>query len=145
MLLITRKAEFSASHYCASPALSPEENEELYGPASRPSGHGHNYVLEVTVAGDVDPASGMIMDLKDLKQIIQDRVVEVYDHRFLNHEVSPFDRVVPTPENIVKDIWERLTPGVNENGRRLHGIRLYETADLYVDYFGGGDPLEPRP
>ena len=83
MLLITRKAEFSASHYCASPALSLEENEELYGPASRPSGHGHNYVLEVTVAGDVDPASGMIMDLKDLKQIIQDRVVEVYDHRFL--------------------------------------------------------------
>ena len=52
---------------------------------------------------------------------------------------------MPTPENIVKDIWERLTPGVNENGRRLHGIRLYETADLYVDYFGGGDPLEPRP
>ncbi len=136
MLLITRKAEFSASHYCASPALSPEENEELYGPASRPSGHGHNYVLEVTVAGDVDPTSGMIMDLKDLKQIIQDRVVEVYDHRFLNHEVPPFDRVVPTPENIVKDIWERLTPAVNENGRRLHGIRLYETADLYVDYFG---------
>ena len=136
MLLITRKAEFSASHYCASPALSPQENEELYGPASRPSGHGHNYVLEVTVAGDIDPTSGMIMDLKDLKQIIQDRVVEVYDHRFLNHEVPPFDRVVPTPENIVKDIWERLTPAVNEDGRRLHGIRLYETADLYVDYFG---------
>ena len=136
MLLITRKAEFSASHYCASPALSPQENEELYGPASRPSGHGHNYVLEVTVAGDIDPTSGMIMDLKDLKQVIQDRVVEVYDHRFLNHEVPPFDRVVPTPENIVKDIWERLTPAVNEDGRRLHGIRLYETADLYVDYFG---------
>ncbi len=139
MLLITSKAEFSASHYCASPALSPEENEQLFGPASRPSGHGHNYVLEVTVAGDVDPTSGMIMDLKDLKQIIQDRVVEVYDHRFLNHEVPPFDRVVPTPENIVKDIWERLTPGVNEDGRRLHAIRLYETADLYVDYFGEGE------
>lgn len=139
MLLITRKAEFSASHYCASPALSPQENEELYGLASRPSGHGHNYVLEVTVAGDIDPTTGMIMDLKDLKQIIQDRVVEVYDHRFLNHEVPPFDRVVPTPENIVKDIWERLTPAVNENGRRLHGIRLYETADLYVDYFGEGE------
>ena len=136
MVLITRKAEFSASHYCASAALSPQENEELYGPASRPSGHGHNYVLEVTVAGDIDPASGMIMDLKDLKQVIQDRVVEVYDHRFLNHEVPPFDRVVPTPENIVKDIWERLTPALNEDGRRLHGIRLYETADLYVDYFG---------
>ena len=136
MVLITRKAEFSASHYCANPRLSPSENEALYGKASSPSGHGHNYVLEVTVAGEADPVHGMVMNLKELKEVLQEEVVEVYDHRFLNHEVAPFDRVVPTAENIAKDIWRRLGPRLNSNGRRLHSVRLYETPDLYVDYSG---------
>ena len=136
MLLITRRCEFSASHYCANPALGSEENEALFGKASRPSGHGHNYVLEVTVAGDVDPVHGMVMDLKQLKQMINDEVVEVYDHRFLNHEVPPFDRTIPTPENIARDIWRRLDAPVRERNCRLHGVRLYETPDLYVEYFG---------
>ena len=139
MVLITRKAEFSASHYCASPDLSAEQNDALFGNAARPAGHGHNYVLEVTVAGDVDPVHGMIMDLKVLKELIHSDVVDVYDHRFLNHEVPPFDRVVPTPENIAKDIWSRLEPGIREKDCRLHGVRLYETPDLYVDYFGPRD------
>ena len=134
MVLITRKAEFCASHYCANPRLSPSENEALYGKASSPSGHGHNYVLEVTVAGEADPLHGMVMNLKDLKTILHEEVVEAYDHRFLNHEVAPFDRVVPTAENIAKDIWRRLEPRINSNGRRLHSVRLYETPDLYVDY-----------
>lgn len=136
MVLITRKAEFSASHFCASPQLSAAENQTLYGKASSPSGHGHNYVLEVTVAGEVDPVHGMIMDLKELKRIMHEQVVDVYDHRFLNHEVAPFDRVVPTAENIAKDIWGRLRPRIDDNGRRLHSVRLYETPDLYVDYRG---------
>jgi len=136
MVLITRKAEFSASHYCAHPEWTPERNEAVFGKASRPAGHGHNYVLEVTVAGDIDPVHGMIMDLKDLKQIIQNEVVEAYDHRFLNHEVPPFDKVIPTAENIAQDIWRRLEKPVNTGNRRLHGIRLYETPDLFVDYFG---------
>ena len=137
MILITRRAEFSASHFCAHPTLSDEQNAALYGAASRPSGHGHNYVFEVTVDGEVDPVTGMIMDLKRLKEIINERVVELYDHRFLNHEVPPFDKVVPTPENIARDIWERLEPHVNGKNRRLHLVRLYETPDLYVDYAGG--------
>ena len=136
MMLITRRAEFSASHYCANPALDRSENEALFGKASRPSGHGHNYVLEVTVAGEVDAVHGMIMDLKELKRIINDEVVEVYDHRFLNHEVPPFDQVIPTPENMAKEIWRRLETPVNARNCRLHGVRLYETPDLYVDYFG---------
>jgi 6-pyruvoyltetrahydropterin/6-carboxytetrahydropterin synthase len=136
MVLITRKAEFSASHYCANPDLSREENEVLFGKASRPSGHGHNYVLEVTVAGDVDPIHGMIMDLKELKRIISEEVVEPYDHRFLNHEVPPFDHVIPTPENIARDAWRRLEPRIHEKNCRLHAVRLYETPDLYVDYLG---------
>jgi 6-pyruvoyltetrahydropterin/6-carboxytetrahydropterin synthase len=136
MVLITRKAEFCASHYCANPRLSASENEALYGKASRSSGHGHNYVLEVTVAGEPDSVNGMVMNLKELKEILQQEVVEVYDHRFLNHEVSPFDRVVPTAENIAKDIWRRIEPRITSNGRRLHAVRLYETPDLYVDYRG---------
>jgi len=138
MVTITRKAEFSASHYCANPDWTPEQNETVFGKASRLSGHGHNYVLEVTVGGEVDPIHGMIMDLKDLKEIMQERVVNAYDHRFLNHEVPPFDRVIPTAENIAKDIWGRLHDPINRPGRRLQNVRLYETPDLYVDYSGEG-------
>ncbi len=134
MILITRKAEFSASHFCASPELSDEENARLYGKAARPAGHGHNYVLEVTLAGDIDPVNGMILDLKELKQIVNREVVAVYDHRFLNREVPPFDRVVPTAENIAKDIWKRLAQPLRSNGRKLHSVRLYESSDLFVDY-----------
>lgn len=134
MFLITRKAEFSASHFCANPEFSEEENTRLYGMEARPAGHGHNYLLEVTLSGDIDPVNGMIFDLKALKQIINHEVVEVYDHRFLNYEVAPFDRVIPTTENIAKDIWKRLAQPIRNSGRKLHSIRLHESANLFVDY-----------
>lgn len=140
MVLITRRAEFSASHFCANPEWSAERNEQVYGKESRPDGHGHNYVLDVTLAGEPDPLNGMVMDLKELKEIINREVVEVYDHRFLNREVEPFDRVTPTPENVVTQIWLRLEPALRGETRRLHSIRLYQTADLYVDYFGEEAP-----
>ena len=134
MVSITRRVEFSASHFCSNPELSPEENRALYGKAANPAGHGHNYVLEVTVSGEVDPVHGMVMDLKELKHLMEHEVVEAFDHRFLNQEVPPFDRLNPTPENIAREIWRRLAPRVNHNGRRLARVRLYETADLYVDH-----------
>ncbi len=133
-MLITRKAEFSASHVCSNPQLSPEENERLYGVESRPYGHGHNYLLEVTVQGEVDPVHGMVLDLKALKQIIQGHVLDVYDHRFLNREVRPFDEVVPTAENIARDIWRRLRDPIAELGTALHSIRLHESDDLFVEF-----------
>ncbi len=132
-MLITRKAEFSASHVCSNPQLSPEENERLYGHESRPYGHGHNYVLEVTVRGDVDPVHGMVLDLKELKEIIRENVLDIYDHRFLNREVPPFDKVVPTAENIAGDIWQRLSDPVGKLGSTLHSIRLHESDDLFVE------------
>ena len=132
-MLITRKAEFSASHVCSNPQLSPEENERLYGHESRPCGHGHNYVLEVTVRGNVDPVHGMVLDLKQLKEIIRVNVLDIYDHRFLNLEVPPFDKVVPTPENIAGDIWQRLSDPVGRLGSTLHSIRLHESDDLFVE------------
>jgi 6-pyruvoyltetrahydropterin/6-carboxytetrahydropterin synthase len=134
MVSITRKAEFSASHRLANPDWSDEKNYEIFGDESKT--HGHNYVLEVTVSGPVHPSHGMIMDLKELKEILNREVVEPWDHRHLNHEAPPFDRVVPTAENLAVEIWNRLEPAVAGGGRRLHGVRLYETPDLYVDYAG---------
>jgi 6-pyruvoyltetrahydropterin/6-carboxytetrahydropterin synthase len=135
-MLITRRAEFSASHVCRQPSLTPEQNRELYGAAANPSGHGHNYVLEVTLEGDPDPVTGMIFDLKKLKEIIQQAVIEPMDHRFLNYEVPPFNRIVPTAENVAVEIWDRLQPHFNRELARLRNVRLYETEDLYVDYAG---------
>jgi len=135
-MFITRKAEFSASHICRNPELSEAENRALYGAGANPHGHGHNYVIEVTVEGAPDPVTGMVLDLKALKETLNREVVEVYDHRFLNLEVAPFDRVIPTPENIAIDIWNRLRPHLSGPRGKLHGVRVYETPDLYVDYFG---------
>ena len=132
MVLITRKAEFSASHRLARADWSEARNAEIFGEESRT--HGHNYVLEVAVAGQVDPIHGMILDLKRLKEIIQCEVIDSWDHRHLNYEAPPFDRVVPTVENVAAEIWRRLARAVSTDGARLHSIRLYETPDLYVEY-----------
>ena len=137
-MLITRKVEFSASHVCRNPDLPEEENRRIYGASANPHGHGHNYVVEVSVEGKPDPVTGMVLDLKELKEILNREIVEPYDHRFLNHEVAPFDRVVPTLENIARDIWQRLEGTVSGPATRLQGVRVYETPDLFVDYFGEG-------
>jgi 6-pyruvoyltetrahydropterin/6-carboxytetrahydropterin synthase len=133
---ITRKVEFCASHVCAHPDLTPEENRRIYGPAANPNGHGHNYVLEVVLDGEPDPVTGMIVDLKDVKAVVNRHVVEPFDHRHLNAEVKPFDRVVPTVENIAVEIWNRLSPEFSQGRASLAMIRLYETDDLYVEYRG---------
>jgi 6-pyruvoyltetrahydropterin/6-carboxytetrahydropterin synthase len=135
-MLLTRRAEFSASHVCAQRALSAEQNKEIYGAAANPSGHGHNYVLEVTLEGEPDPQTGMIFDLKKLKDLIQQTVIDPMDHRFLNYEVPPFDEIVPTTENVAAEIWKRLEPHFETSRARLNNVRLYETEDLYVDYPG---------
>jgi 6-pyruvoyltetrahydropterin/6-carboxytetrahydropterin synthase len=137
-MLITRRTEFSASHVCAQSALSAEQNGQLYGAAANPNGHGHNYVLEVTLEGDPDPLTGMVFDLKRLKELIQQTVIDPMDHRFLNYEVPPFDQVVPTTENVATEIWRRLEPHFKAGRAHLNNVRLYETEDLYVDYGGEG-------
>jgi 6-pyruvoyltetrahydropterin/6-carboxytetrahydropterin synthase len=133
-MFITRKAEFSASHACYRPDWSTEKNQEVYGPSANPRGHGHNYVLEVTLEGEPDPVTGMVLDLKELKEILHGEVILPFDHRFLNHEVPPFDRIVPTPENIAREIWRRLAPRFGNGQPRLANVRLWETEDLFVDY-----------
>jgi 6-pyruvoyltetrahydropterin/6-carboxytetrahydropterin synthase len=137
-MVISKKVEFSASHICRSPQLSDAENERVYGLAANPHGHGHNYVVEVAVEGEPDPVTGMILDLKRLKEILDDKVLDVYDHRLLNREVSPFDHVVPTVENIAIDIWNRVAPVINGRGRaKLYSVRVHETSELWVEYRGG--------
>lgn len=133
---LTRKIEFSASHICASPALSREENERLFGRAANPAGHGHNYVLEVTVKGSPDPATGMVLDLKELKEILQREIIERMDHRHLNREVPELAGKVPTTEVLAGFIWSLLEPKITRGA--LHRVRLYETPDLFVDCYGSG-------
>lgn len=135
-MLVTRRTEFSASHICSVPGLSDDENRALYGPAANARGHGHNYVLEVTLEGDPDPVTGMVFDLKRLKEILNEAVVEPMDHRFLNYEVPPFDHVVPTVENVAVEIWNRLAARFSGGKAYLRNVRLYETEDLFVDYAG---------
>lgn len=135
-MLITRRAEFSASHVCRLPDVPEDENQALYGAAANRNGHGHNYVLEVTLEGEPDPVTGMVLDLKELKEILHQEVIGPMDHRFLNYEVAPFDRIVPTAENIAREIWRRLAPRFDGERAQLKNIRLYETEDLYVDYGG---------
>ena len=134
MLLLTRKAEFSSSHYYWSDQLSAAENLRLFGKCANRNGHGHNYTLEVTVEGKVDPVSGFVVDLKELKELMHREVVDVYDHRHLNLEVSEFKHVVPTTENLAIAIWKRLQDQIE--GAKLHRIRVYETPDLFSDYYG---------
>jgi 6-pyruvoyltetrahydropterin/6-carboxytetrahydropterin synthase len=134
MIYVTRRADFSASHFYHNPELTPEENLSLFGKCNNPHGHGHNYTLEVTVAGDLDPRTGMVMDLKELKKVIEAEVMEAMDHRFLNEEVPAFRTLIPTPENIAIEVWKRLETKIAAG--RLHRVRLYETPDLYVDYYG---------
>lgn len=137
-MIISKKVEFSASHICRSPQLTGAENERIYGAAANPLSHGHNYVVEVAVEGDPDPVTGMILDLKRLKDVLELNVLSVYDHRLLNREVPSFGTTVPTVENIAIDIWNRIEPHIDATGRaRLHSVRVHETNDLFVEYRGG--------
>ena len=133
-MLLTRKAEFSAAHYYWNDAWSQQENEKVFGKCANRNGHGHNYTLEVTVAGEVDPVSGFVVDLKALKDVIDQEVIQVYDHRHLNLEVPEFRTMIPTTENIAIAIWTRLQKKIV--GARLQRVRVYEMPDLFADYCG---------
>jgi len=134
MILLTRKAEFSAAHYYWNEQWSEEENRRVFGKCANRNGHGHNYTLEVTVAGEVNAQSGFVLDLKQLKEVLNGEVVDVYDHRHLNLEVPEFRDRMPTAENIAISVWERLDGKIP--GARLHRVRVYEMPDLFADYYG---------
>lgn len=134
MVLLTRKAEFSSSHYYWSEQLSDAENLRIFGKCANRNGHGHNYTLEVTVEGHVDPVTGFVVDLKSLKEVLHREVVDIYDHRHLNHEVDDFKNVIPTSENMAIAVWKRLEHRIP--GAKLFRVRIFETPDLFADYYG---------
>jgi len=134
MIYLTRKCEFSASHYYHNPSWTDEENRRVFGKCANLNGHGHNYTLEVTVKGEVDPTTGFVIDLKELKDILNREVVDAMDHRHLNKEVPEFATRIPTTENIAIAIWQRLEKGLRV--AKLHRVRLYEMPNLFVDFYG---------
>jgi 6-pyruvoyltetrahydropterin/6-carboxytetrahydropterin synthase len=135
MIMLTRKLEFSAAHFYHNPKFSADENRRIFGKCNNPHGHGHNYVLEVTVAGDPDPETGMIVDLNELKGILDREVTARFDHRHLNHDVPELAGKIPTCEELVAVLWRILEPKIGPQIRhgRLEHLRLYESADLFVD------------
>lgn len=133
-MLITRRFRFSAAHRYDDPSLSAEENQRLFGKCAGAHGHGHNYVLDVTVRGPIDPRTGMIVNLKDLKAAVNARVIERYDFKHLNFDLDDFQGTQPTCEQIAIAIWKLLDGQIP--GCELARLRLYESDDLFVEYEG---------
>jgi 6-pyruvoyltetrahydropterin/6-carboxytetrahydropterin synthase len=132
-LELTRRYTFSASHRLHSNHLAEAENQRMYGKCNNPFGHGHNYVVEVSVTGAVDAATGMIANLSDLDAYVAREVLEPFDHTYLNKDVAAFREVVPTTENLCIEIFERLK---KFPGARLARIRLEETGRNSFEYAG---------
>jgi 6-pyruvoyltetrahydropterin/6-carboxytetrahydropterin synthase len=128
-----RRYRFAASHRLHSEKLTAEENSRVYGKCNNPYGHGHNYVLEISVSGPVDPATGMIANLADLDGFVEREVIEAFDHRSLNEEVLAFREKVPTTENVCIEIYERLKHFPNA---KLERVRIEETANNSFEYAG---------
>jgi 6-pyruvoyltetrahydropterin/6-carboxytetrahydropterin synthase len=124
---LTIETHFSAAHRLALPQLSQEENGEIYGKCARPHGHGHNYHLEITVAGEIDPRTGMLVDLGKLQQVVDEYVVEPFDHTFLNKDIPYFAEIVPTAENIALHIAQLLEAPIRELGAGLDRVKLIES------------------
>ena len=135
MIYLTRREHFCSSHRLFNPNFSDQENLDTYGKCAWPNGHGHNYELEVTVAGVPDRETGMILDLKKLADIIEAEIVDKVDHRHLNHDVEFLRGVIPTAENLATVFWGILEPKIAPG--KLHAVRVYETPNNYAEYRGG--------
>jgi 6-pyruvoyltetrahydropterin/6-carboxytetrahydropterin synthase len=134
MIYVTRREVFSAAHRLYNENYSSEENLRIFGKCSNPNGHGHNYTVEIVVAGEIDPQTGYLIDLKLLKEIINDNVLEKVDHKNLNIDVDFLRGIIPTSENIAVGIWNQLVDKIPTG--KLHAIKLYETENNYVEYKG---------
>ena len=142
---LTIRTHFAAAHRLARPELSQGENEAIYGKCARPHGHGHNYLLDVTVRGPIDARTGMVCDLAALQQLVDDLVVEPFDHTFLNKDVEHFASTVPTAENIALHIADLLTGPIAATGARLHKVRLQESPNNAAEVFAETPQLEMVP
>ncbi len=136
MIYITRKASFNAAHKLSRPDWTEEENAAVYGKCANPNWHGHNYQLYVTVKGEINPETGFLVDLKWLKDITNTHVVDKIDHKNLNLDVDFMNGKLASTENLAIAIWEQLHALIRESGAELHCIKIYETENNFVEYFG---------
>ncbi|MCS7176581.1 MAG: 6-carboxytetrahydropterin synthase [Candidatus Kapabacteria bacterium] len=141
MVYVTRRATFSAAHRLYNPQWSDEQNREVFGKCANPNGHGHNYVVEVTVAGMPDPETGYVIDLKLLAQVLEAEIISKVDHKHLNYDVDFLRGINPTVENLAIAFW-RVLQGKIPQGQ-LYAVRVYESDNNYAEYRGEPTPWNP--
>jgi 6-pyruvoyltetrahydropterin/6-carboxytetrahydropterin synthase len=134
MIYLTKTMHFSASHRIYNPNLSNEENTKLFKKCANPNGHGHNYILEVCVTGEPNSLTGYVIDLKDLKDIIQSKIIDLVEHKNLNVDVKELENIIPTSENLVILFWKLLENKIPN--AKLYKIKLCENENNSVEYFG---------
>jgi 6-pyruvoyltetrahydropterin/6-carboxytetrahydropterin synthase len=146
MIYVSRKEHFNAAHKLYNPHWSQEKNEEVFGPCANQNWHGHNFEMIVTVKGRPDPETGFVVDLKQLSTLIKERVIEKLDHKNLNLDVDFMQGKMASCEILIEEIWKILAPALHEITDRgmLHSIRLYETRNNFVEFFGEGLENDPR-
>lgn len=136
LVYITRRESFNAAHKLSRADWSEEKNLQVFGKCANPNWHGHNYTLFVTVKGEINPETGFVINLKELSAIIRERITEKLDHKNLNVDVEFMKGVLPSTEVLAMKIWEQLEKPVEEMGGDLHCIKIYETDNNYVEYYG---------
>jgi 6-pyruvoyltetrahydropterin/6-carboxytetrahydropterin synthase len=138
MIYVSRKEHFNAAHKLYNPLWSAEKNKEVFGPCANENWHGHNFELITTVAGNPDPETGFVIDLKKLSTLIRSEVIDKLDHKNLNLDVDFMKDKMASTENITIEIWKILEPKIAQISKygKLHSLRLYETPRNFVDYFG---------
>jgi 6-pyruvoyltetrahydropterin/6-carboxytetrahydropterin synthase len=136
MIYITRKERFNAAHKLFREEWSDEKNLEVFGKCSNPNWHGHNYELFVTVKGEIDPTTGFVIDLKILKSIIQTHITEAIDHKNINLDVNFMKGKMASTEVLTVAIFDQLKTHIEAQGTKLHSVKLYETENNFVEYFG---------
>lgn len=136
MIYLTRREVFCAAHRMYNPRWSDDENRKIFGGCSNPNWHGHNYVLFVTVKGEVETDSGLFININILKKIIKERIIEKLDHKNVNLEVDFMKGIIATSENLAVGIWNELKPCIEKEGAFLHCIKIAETENNFVEYYG---------
>jgi 6-pyruvoyltetrahydropterin/6-carboxytetrahydropterin synthase len=135
-VFLTRRERFNAAHRMFRPEWSDEKNLEIFGKCSNPLWHGHNYILFITVKGKINPETGCLVNLTLLSQIIRREIIDKVDHKNLNLEVNFMEGKIVSSENLAVEIWKQLEPHINQLGVKLHCVKIEETENNFVEYFG---------
>jgi len=136
MVFVTRIERFNAAHRLFRPEFSDEQNLEVFGKCSNPNWHGHNYTLVITVKGEINPDTGFVINLSQLSRLINERVIQKLDHKNINLEVDFMDGKLASTENLAVGIWDQLSEEIQKSGAMLHSVKLIETENNSVEYFG---------